>query len=86
MQAPAPAAAQFEAEVPPAGAIGAPHRNPSSAAPAFAGSDSRHADMYFARDLTGSASALGAPRGAGHGDGIRTKRWARLHAFAAICS
>jgi hypothetical protein len=28
MQAPAPAAAQFEAEVPPAGAIGAPHRNP----------------------------------------------------------
>jgi hypothetical protein len=58
-QAPLPSAAQIDAEVPPAGEIGA-HSDPSSAAPAFAGTDSRQsgADIYFALNLTGSASAL----------------------------
>jgi hypothetical protein len=61
--APAPAdrppEARIDAEVPPAGEIGAPHGNPSSAA-AFAGNDPRQsgADIYFALDLTGSGSAL----------------------------
>jgi len=54
------AAAQFEAEVPPAGAIGVPHGDSSSEAPAFAGGGSGQAgaDIYFALDLTGPASAL----------------------------
>jgi hypothetical protein len=59
-QAPASSAAQIDAEVPPAGEIGAPQSDPSSAAPEFAGTDFRQsgADIYFALDLAGSASAL----------------------------